>query len=276
MHPASNVSTFLLSGVGAIPLTEDDDDDFVKSKSRKKPQIQSPLGVEMADWHGVQNDNRSQLPGNVYCVYADLDKSRMNCEGVTVWTDANATDIQASAPGWKNVNPELDVTLVMTLQINEAQSSDTETLKAIVGHLVDNIERWYGQPSVTVIFMTGATEQSVQYLSSMLSTSFRERNDNALIAAIYEQTDLVVSRKALVNMALDAAPTRWHVSGLELERGLILSNDAAFLATRAVAANGASRGNVFWMMSASFSRHKTRVIFTFFHILKRNARKAHL
>jgi hypothetical protein len=60
-------------------------------------------------------------------------------------------------------------------------------------------------------------------------------------------TSYHVSRKALMNMAIDAVPTRWFVSGIELERGMMLSVDAAFFAHRAALSHQNIPGNVFWM-----------------------------
>lgn len=56
-----------------------------------------------------------------------------------------------------------------------------------------------------------------------------------------------VSRKALLNMATDAVPTRWYVSGIELERGIILSNDAAFFSHRAALSHQVIPGNIFYI-----------------------------
>lgn len=57
----------------------------------------------------------------------------------------------------------------------------------------------------------------------------------------------VVSRKALLNMATDAVPTRWYVSGIELERGIVLSNDAAFFSHRAALSHQVIPGNIFFI-----------------------------
>ena len=46
-------------------------------------------------------------------------------------------------------------------------------------------------------------------------------------------------------MAIDAVPTRWYLSGLEVERGLSISVDTAFFAHRAAAAHNHLRGSVF-------------------------------
>ncbi|CAB9510131.1 expressed unknown protein [Seminavis robusta] len=56
-----------------------------------------------------------------------------------------------------------------------------------------------------------------------------------------------VSRKALLNMAMDAVPTRWWISGVELERGMMLSMDAAFFAHRAALSYQSVPGTVFWL-----------------------------
>jgi hypothetical protein len=62
-----------------------------------------------------------------------------------------------------------------------------------------------------------------------------------------EEDGEVISRKALINMAIDAVPTRWYLSGIELERGLSISVDTVYLSHRAANAHSQSQSNVFWM-----------------------------
>jgi hypothetical protein len=53
---------------------------------------------------------------------------------------------------------------------------------------------------------------------------------NTIVAIVTTKDHPNVSRKALMNMATYIAPTRYVVSGLEVERGLLLSNEASVYA----------------------------------------------
>lgn len=240
-------STVLLTKAGIIPKSGR------QSNIAKKSAIHSPLGLKMRNWNALDNGDLSQLPGNLYCVVSKFDsvsKKSTRCVAAVVWRDGNITSIQSAAPGWNQVNVETDVTLVLTLQIPTKTSRDAESLKAALRHLTDNIENWVGQPSVTVLFLEGATEDSVKVVTDIIGpeSNFARRNENALVATIYDDLDDVqISRKALLNMAIDAVPTRWYVTGIELERGLSLSSYASFWASRTAAKYKYLRGHFFWI-----------------------------
>jgi hypothetical protein len=92
-----------------------------------------------------------------------------------------------------------------------------------------------------VVHITGATLESI----SIVRNRFAQlETDAALVAMISQEEVNLASRKALLNMAGDAAPTRWVVSGLEIERGLVLSNEASALAYRQAKIHGDSTGIV--------------------------------
>ena len=80
---------------------------------------------------------------------------------------------------------------------------------------------------------------------------------NTLVAIIntYEPN---ISRKGLLNMAAFAAPTQWVVSGLELERGLILSREASVYATRQAKVHSEMPGHVFVIPQFASTRDDTR------------------
>lgn len=76
--------------------------------------------------------------------------------------------------------------------------------------------------------------------------------DTCLIGAIFSQKNSFVIRKALMNMAIDADPTRWAMSGFELERGVVLSHDTAFFAHRASRIHEDLPGNIFFIPQFGF------------------------
>ena len=87
---------------------------------------------------------------------------------------------------------------------------------------------WEGQPCVLVIHMSGAKPEAIVAVADRM----KDLTDMSLIALIVSETSDLVSRKALMNMAGDAAPTRWVISGVEIERGMILSSEASMFAIR--------------------------------------------
>jgi hypothetical protein len=90
--------------------------------------------------------------------------------------------------------------------------------------------------------MAGATEESIAIVKARIASL---DTDAALVALIDEEESHLVSRKALMNMASDAAPTRWVVSGLEVERGLVLSGETSGLAYRRAKIQQDVTGSVF-------------------------------
>jgi hypothetical protein len=48
-----------------------------------------------------------------------------------------------------------------------------------------------------------------------------------------------------MNMAIDIVPTRWYISGIELEHGLVISMDTSYFAHQAALSHSTMRGNIF-------------------------------
>ena len=245
LHMSTQVSTFVLAKEGAIPIG------VGRALSKSVP---SPLGLPMKRWKAVPNDGRSQLPGESYCLVSGPRKyppqpPARACYHQVSWQETKRVEIFSKAPDWKSLDVELDVTLALTLQITESQVKDKTVLSEMVELVVKNLARWQGQPCVVVIHVAGTTEASRSFLRHQLgpNSDLLFGVENALVAGVFGKEDDVVSRKALLNMAIDVVPTRWHISGIELERGLTLSVDAAFFAHRAVRSHGRFQGHVFFV-----------------------------
>jgi hypothetical protein len=241
MTPLLSSQTFVLAPEGAMPMLE-----------AKNPvsQVESPLGLSpMKYWTGSDNSDRSQLPGNVYCIFSHVDNStgqtKVTCSKAVNWTNEKTTTILANAPGWKSLDIEKDVTLVLVIPIPAVVAQNQRTLQNAIDHLLVTLNRWHGQPCVVVMSVSGRTKEAADLLESKLGGN-KVEFASTLIAVLYETSLEVPSRKALLNMAIDAVPTRWYVSGLELlERGLSISVDAAYFAHRAAATHSRLRGSVF-------------------------------
>lgn len=243
-HLSSEVSTFILTKEGSIPL-------YTQIMAQSSHRLASPLGLRPLDWKADIKSDRSQLPRSEYCLASVPKKypSRAVCDLTVSWWDEARVKILSSAPGWKSVRIENDVTLTMTLQVTAAQAKAIHALADILEAVVENLERWQGQPIVLVIHVAGITENSLSLIRERFgpNSEMSFGLDNALVAVILQQEEDHISRKTLLNMAIDAAPTRWYISGLELERGLTLSPDAITFAHQAAQAYSRFRGNVFWV-----------------------------
>ncbi|GAX17498.1 hypothetical protein FisN_5Hh150 [Fistulifera solaris] len=253
-HARTSISIYLFTQFGAIPLPQQKIPRVLKDSSDSSV---SPLGLAPQKWDSSMEFDRRQLPLSQYCIVGSATKlTKSPCRTFIEWTNKNATTILASAQGWNFIDVESDVTLVLTLQINADQSNDKTALKGCIDHLIDNVDRWFGQPSVTVIFIAGATEDSIRYVHERLGPEsiFTQHHKNAFVAAVFDkETSSSASRKALQNMATDLAPTRWFLSGLEVESGLIISNEASYLAQAAITSRKGQRGNVFYLPQFALS-----------------------
>lgn len=237
LYLSSSIRTFLLTPDGAIPMIE--------GKNSPQPKVASPLGLSpLKTWTAIGNSDFSQLPGKTYCILSSVDASgkRVNCDKTVSWS--NYTTILVAAPGWKTVDVDLDVTLVLTLQITASQAKNQRALQNVLGHLKISLQRWHGQPSVVVVAVSGTTTEATEFLRDELDAESNSYLHSSLIAVVNEKSFTELSRRALLNMAIDAVPTRWYLSGLELERGLSISANSAYFAHRTAASHNRLRGTV--------------------------------
>eukprot|EP00578_Thalassiosira_sp_NH16_P030912 CAMPEP_0181078602 /NCGR_PEP_ID=MMETSP1071-20121207/1574_1 /TAXON_ID=35127 /ORGANISM="Thalassiosira sp., Strain NH16" /LENGTH=994 /DNA_ID=CAMNT_0023159929 /DNA_START=220 /DNA_END=3204 /DNA_ORIENTATION=- len=194
---------------------------------------------------------------------AELSKTKTTVRG-------RKTDIKSMA-WWdeKLIDANIDVTLTLTLQISSKHMKE----KSIVRHLLaladTNIYMWGSrQPSVLLIHVDSSNEEEPHLLSQTIQTikdtfgpndtsSSPAHLRNSLVAILdsYEPT---VSRKGLLNMATFAAPTRWIVSGLELERGLVLSKEASVYAMREARTYADMHGHVLVIPQFASTQDDTR------------------
>jgi len=160
-------------------------------------------------------------------------------------------DKAKSSTWWdtKHIDANGDVTLALTVQISEHHMMDKETLKGMLAAADSNIFAWgTAQPCVLLIYLQ-SEKRDVHFTSSVQLIKEIFGHDglhlkNTLVAIVdaYEPS---ASRKALLNMATSAAPTRWVVSGIEVERGLILSSEASVYAARQAKAYSDLPGHAF-------------------------------
>ncbi len=232
-HRSGPVRTFVLTKEGVLPL-------YPEEFKNDRSFLPSPLDLLPRTWKGVKGGDRQQLPNRSYCLRSGPRKFPPNppapqCQFAASWRDPNGIEIMSGAPSWTQVDIETEVTIVMTLQLHPAQATNAEDVHALLNLIAMYLDRWQGQPSVLILHVPNGTPEVIATLRIKLSQGSDISLfglDTCFVGVIFTESDEILSRKALMNMAIDMVPTRWFVSGFELERGLVISQDAAFFAHR--------------------------------------------
>jgi len=241
VHHSTEALGWVLAKEGAIPFFARD------SHTSKWKTLVSPLGHNMIKWSTADDSNRQMLPHARYCLTSAPRKNPPRpvvsaCYNSVSWQDQERVEILHGAPVWKHIDVKREVTLALTLQITAERAANHEALNGILDIAIANVNAWQGQPCVLVVHMAGATEESTLKVKDRFDAL---DTDATLVAMIVQEEADLVSRKSLMNMASDAAPTRWVISGLEIERGLVLSNEASALAYRQAKIQEDTTGSVF-------------------------------
>lgn len=231
-HRESKARTFVLTKEGVIPI-------YPIEYKHDKHFVPSYLGLELTKWNGVKSDDREFLPSYSYCLHSGPRKTPPNppapqCRYVSSWRDRERVEIISGAPEWKLLDANTEVTLGLTLQITAEQAANPAAIDGILDLITMYLNRWQGQPCVLLIHVAGTNPEVAAKLRNQLgpASSLSDALETCLVAAIFDEGAEFVSRKALLNMVVDASPTRWVLSGFELERGIVISHDTAFFAHR--------------------------------------------
>lgn len=251
MKLSSQLRIFCLTPEGAVPVID------TRHSSNRSFRAASPLGLApMTSWSSVDQNDRSQLPGLTYCVSSTIDRSSKHarCTMSASWHDERQTILLSMAPGWKEIEIEQDVSFVLCLGISEEQLENSVALDKVINHLKLNLLRWRGQPSVVIIALasTGSKAMTIaiDLVKEKLLTADVDLSLSLVALVVREESETSsktqhFSRKALFNMAIDAVPTRWYLSGLEIDRGLSISAETMLFAYRAVASSSRLHGTIF-------------------------------
>ena len=234
---------FVLSKEGVLPFYLDN----TKQNRVHVNNEPSPLGVNLFQWHGIESGNRKQLPHNFYCLQLDMKPPFTKCKFMTSWRDTSNVEILSGAPAWSTVDAELEVTMAITLQLHADQLDDSEATQGFFTILTYYLNRWQGQPMVIVIHVAGATSEFATTVRLKLGPDSNLSNfgmETVLVGCIFSDKPDTFSRKALMNMAIDASPTRFVMAGYELERGIIPSRDTSYLVHRTAQIYKNSPGSV--------------------------------
>ena len=257
-----------------------------------------PHSKVSSDWMTFDTGaTASKPPKNTFCLSSSPKsnpKGAMLCEISAAWpmpgSDNQLTDSEGSAyvnivrspapkikstvrgkregpvaSWWDDhlIDANNDVTLALTMQLSASQMKERSVIQNLLAVADSNIFIWGGrQPSVLLIHVDSAVEKNLLAAAVELITNTFAQVDTAhlqnCLVAIVDSNE-PASRKALLNMAANAAPTRWVLTGLELERGLILSQEASLYAMREAKVHADLRGHVFVMPQFASKRDDTRI-----------------
>jgi len=209
----------------------------------------------------------TSLPSTKYCLRFSPHKiggpklPAVVCDEPVSWRDEGTVVILAAGEGWSGwSDPITDVTLALTAQI--VLTGNNERDQALLDGLLDvaessmaawsiahGDEQMKGQPSIFLLHIAGATrgfaERVHQRFQKGTDGASKPYLDSSLVAAIFSEKRDAVSRNALLNMAAEASATRWVVSGLEVERGLVISKEASLFARRIAGIHAGVAGSAF-------------------------------
>lgn len=207
--------------------------------------IRGSSSTDVDYWLRKNKYKKYHLPSLSFCLRPEQGRqSSVQCKSRITWTN-DVTLINSNEDLWLNVDMKTDVTLAMTAHFSVEQVQNRESARRMFDIIKSNMMRWGDNPIVLLIYVNGFEK----WIQDEMFERFRYHNDEYkpyLIGAIFgKDATATVSRKALINMAEVACPTRWVISGLELERGLVLSEETHFFANRVPHIYGASSESVF-------------------------------
>lgn len=227
---------------GALPLFAKGEVKSIESVMGSSHEANKSVDVER--WKARNEYKKYRLPSNSFCLRSKQGKhSAVECLWKVSWID-DVTIISDKKDLWNDVNSKRDITLAITLQFTAAQLQSQKYVKNMFDVVESNIQRWGDNPIVLLIYIA----RIEPWIEDEIHDRFRydEKSKPYLIGCIYgTDSTATISRKALINMVEVASPTRWVISGLEVERGLSLSEETYFFAERYSNAYEKSSGNVF-------------------------------
>lgn len=211
---------------------------------------------------------KQNLPSHYYCLSSVGRKthSTAECDYAISWRNENVS-VNVSED-WHDVE-ESDVTLILTIQVGSTadsydrafsteSDSDRRRLKILLKYIESNVASWSDNPVLIIVYSS---------LSGELETYFRRRMDALLasrsrifIGVIFGSTDIAINARALSNMAESACATRWILSGIDVNQGIVISQESLLFCKRAIDSFARESNVVFTLGQMMSSRENTNNI----------------
>jgi len=290
------VNGFVLTKEGVIPISSPGSSSTTQKETDGNKEGQTNV---LEKWSKLHNNINGDLEVELrttkqFCLRSSRRKNppspkTSECINYISWSSPKI-NILSSPKTWDSIFSDADgdtgdITLTLTLQITPNIVNDEIQLNGLLDLTVQNLKVWGNNkksqmPAVLLIHASFPSTSS-QMVQNKLQEKFGIDSSsskpyylsNCLVAVIYEEfndidntddfinpTSAAVSRKALLNMAFEAAPTRFVISGIEIERGLVLSKETPIFAKRASLIYGGGddgiTGNIFIIPQFAFDNDK--------------------
>ena len=190
----------------------------------------------------------SILSSTQHCLVSSGRKNHLSpvCDFAVSWRNV----VTRVSQDWENVKED-GVTLVLTLRLDSDHQTNDLLLLTI---LETNMKLWQNNPVIVLLYVSGYEDRSVSALER-IDQMISDRS-SYLVGIVRQPTgDRTVSLNAMLNMAESARRTRWVVSGIEIERGLLLSREALLFTKRAASMYKDTPGSVFVLPQMAVNDH---------------------
>lgn len=205
----------------------------------------------------VSVEANAYVPTTFFCLSSTGKKSHSSseCDHAVSWRSSNVST--KISKDW-GVISEQDVTLVLTLDLHSHDMSNPDNNQVLLKILEANIKAWHTSPVVILVRVSGPKEVA-SFASNRLDELIASRS-KYLVGLIHD--DEIgnhmegPSLNSMLNMAEATVRTRWVISGMEVNRGLVLSTEALLFSRRMIYANKGSPNGVYILGQMIFESNK--------------------
>ena len=193
------------------------------------------------------------VPSTFFCISSSGKKSHSSpeCDYAVSWKSINVST--KTSEDWGEVAEE-DITLVLVLELNSHPASLPDNNQHLLKILEANVKVWRTSPVIILVYVSG-TKDFASFVSNQLDKIVTSRTQY-LVGIIHDKirNDHIegANLNSLLNMAEAAGRTRWLLSGMEVNRGLVLSAEALLFCRRAIYAHNGATNDVYILGQIDF------------------------
>ena len=154
-----------------------------------------------------------------------------------------------------------DITLVLTLRFGGSTTAEEDYSHLKMLKLT--LKNWQSRPAVLVVYYEGSNDD---FQEKSIAQTFRDEfgsefASNLLLAVVHHNEGRKYNRNSLLNMANDAARTRWILTGLHIDNGDRLSDEALQFASLSLGATATATATASATATATETETETGSIF---------------
>ena len=207
----------------------------------------------------VSVEAHAYVPTTFFCLSSTgkMSHSSSECDHAVSWRSSNVS-IKISKD-WGDMS-EQDITLVLTLDLHSHDMAIPNSKHLLLKILEANLKVWQTSPVVVLVRVAGPKEIA-EIASNHLDEVLASRS-KYLVGFIHD--DKIgnhmegPSLNSMLNMAEATVRTRWVISGMEVNRGLVLSAEALLFSRRMIYAHKGSPNCVYILGQMIFESNKSQ------------------